>query len=146
VNCILGRFRMDNGVLSPDALVIDTSNIRICGWGKADFKQGTLRFNVAPIPKRPQFFSLATPFEVSGRFETFDMGIQPGGLMQTAVNFVTSPLHVPLRTIAGEKLPSDGSDVCQMQTDTKSRPTSPPPGCEQLVTQPESVHPGQSDP
>ncbi|MCP3870177.1 MAG: AsmA family protein [Gammaproteobacteria bacterium] len=129
VNCMVGRLKMEEGILTPEAFVIDTSNIRICGSGQADFKQETFDFSVAPTPKRPQFFSLATPFRALGNFTDFEMGISTDGIIGTTLNWVTSPLHVPLRTLAGEKLPADGDDVCNIPLGPSNRPTSPLPGC-----------------
>ena len=76
-----------------------------------------------------EFFSLATPLEVSGKFSDFGVGIQTGGLFGTAINFVTSPVHVPFRRLAGEGLPGDGSDVCTMTIGPADRSTKSPAGC-----------------
>jgi uncharacterized protein involved in outer membrane biogenesis len=134
INCLVGRLKMENGILTPETFVIDTSKIRICGSGEADFKQRNFAFSVVPTPKRPQFFSLATPFKVSGDFEKFDMGVGPGGVIGTTISWVTSPLHVPLRALAGEKLPADGADVCNVTLGASNGPDGPAPGCVHLGT------------
>jgi uncharacterized protein involved in outer membrane biogenesis len=132
INCVIGRWAMKDGVLKPDAFVIDTSKIRICGKGQIDFKQKTIQLTVAPVPKKPQFFSLATPLAVRGKFSDFNVGIRSGGVFGTAVKFITSPLHVPLRRLAGQGLPEDGSDVCSMAIGPKSRSHPVPSGCSRL--------------
>ena len=129
INCLVGRLKMEDGKLTPEIFVIDTSKIRICGSGQADFKQRNFAFSMVPTPKRPEFFSLATPFQVSGDFEKFDMGVGPGGLIGTTISWVTSPLIVPLRRLAGEKLPADGGDVCNVTLGPSNRPEAPAPGC-----------------
>jgi hypothetical protein len=129
INCLVSRLKMEDGVLTPETFVIDTSRIRICGSGQADFKQGNFEFSVVPTPKNPQFFSLATPFQVSGKFTDFDMGIKPGGIIGTTVSWMTSPLHVPVRKLVGTKLPADGGDVCNVILGASSRPVEPVPGC-----------------
>ncbi|NOQ52920.1 MAG: AsmA family protein [Desulfuromonadaceae bacterium] len=129
INCLVSRLKMEDGVLTPETFVIDTSRIRICGSGQADFKQGNFKFSVVPTPKEPQFFSLATPFQVSGKFTDFDMGIKPGGIIGTTVSWITSPLHVPVRKLVGTKLPADGGDVCNVILGASSRPVEPVPGC-----------------
>ena len=65
-----------------------------------------------PRGKRPEFFSLATPIEVKGKFNDFKFGIAAGGLLGTAARFITSPVHVPLRRIFKEDLPPEGYDLC----------------------------------
>jgi hypothetical protein len=65
-----------------------------------------------PIGKRAEFFSLATPIEVRGKFSDFGIGVAPGGLVGTTVRFITSPLHVPVRRLFTKDLPSTGDDVC----------------------------------
>ena len=129
INCLVSRLKMEDGILTPETFVIDTSRIRICGSGQADFKQENFRFSVVPTPKKPQFFSMAIPFQVSGEFSDFDMGIQPGGIIGTTVSWITSPLHVPLRKLAGAELPADGGDVCNVILGASSRPVEPVPGC-----------------
>ena len=130
INCLVSRLKMEDGILTPETFVIDTSRIRICGSGQADFKQGNFEFFVVPAPKNPQFFSLATPFQVSGEFTDFDMGIQPGGMIGTTLSWITSPLHVPLRKLVGDELPADGGDVCNVILGASSRPVEPVPGCD----------------
>jgi hypothetical protein len=129
INCVIGRWSMKDGLLYPDAFLIDTSKIRICGKGEVDFKNQAIVLKVAPTPKRPEFFNLATPLEVRGKFTDFGVGIQPGGLFGTAIRFVTSPVHVPFRRLAGEGLPEDGGDVCGVSIVSEARPTKPLAGC-----------------
>ena len=112
INCVLGRWTMKEGQLTPDIILIDTTKIRICGKGQVDFKKKTIDLKMAPTPKRPEFFSLATPVEVRGSFDDFGVGIQAGGLIGTSVRFITSPVTVPLRRIFSKDLPADGTDVC----------------------------------
>jgi uncharacterized protein involved in outer membrane biogenesis len=129
INCVIGYWTMLDGVLTPDVLVIDTTEIRICGKGSIDFGEQQISLTVAPTPKRPEFFSLATPIKVQGSFENFGLGIQSGGLAGTVVKFVTSPVHVPIRRIAKGALPADGSDVCGMLIGPEGRSSEPPAGC-----------------
>jgi len=129
INCLVGRWNMKDGLLRPEAFVIDTSKIRICGNGQVNFKTKHIDLKVAPTPKRPEFFSLATPLEVKGKFSDFGVGVQTGGLFGTSIRFLTSPIHVPLRRLAGEGLPKEGDDICGMTIGPNDRPTKRPPGC-----------------
>ena len=112
INCVLGRWTMKEGLLSSDIFLIDTTKIRICGKGQVDFKKETIDMKMAPTPKKPEFFSLATPIEVRGNFDDFGVGVQAGGLFGTTIRFITSPVVTPLRRLFTKDLPGDGADVC----------------------------------
>jgi uncharacterized protein involved in outer membrane biogenesis len=129
INCVIGYWTMQDGVLTPDVLVIDTTEIRICGKGSIDFGEQQISLTVAPTPKRPEFFSLAIPIRVQGSFENFGLGIQSGGLVGTVIKFMTSPMHVPIRRWSGKALPTDGNDVCGMLIGPVGRSTALPAGC-----------------
>ena len=129
IECLVGRWSMQDGFLKPDAFVIDTSQMRICGKGWVNFKKEEVDLKVAPTPKKPEFFSLATPLGVHGKFADFELGIVPGGIVGTTIKFIFSPIHVPVRRLTGNPLPKDGSDVCDMPLGPDNRPTSPLPGC-----------------
>ena len=129
IECLIGRWSMKDGYLKPDAFVVDTSRMRICGNGWVDFKKEEVNLSVTPVPKKPEFFSLATPIGVTGKFSDFKLGIVPGGLLGTSVRFITSPIHVPIARLAGISLPKDGSDICGMPLGPNDRPNKPPAGC-----------------
>ena len=129
INCVVCRWSVKDGILKPDAFVIDTSKIRICGEGKVDLNKERIDLVVAPYPKKPEFFSLATPLAVKGTFADFKMGIQSGGLIGTTIRFITSPFVVPFARLIDKGLPEDGSDVCSMRIGSDNRPEKPLPGC-----------------
>ena len=132
INCIVGRWSMKDGLLRPETFVIDTSKIRICGVGYANFKKERLDLTVAPIAKKGEYFSLATPVKVKGKFDDFELGITGGGLLTTVLSFTTSPLHASLRRIVNDKLPEDGQDICGMAIGPENRPRELPTGCRHL--------------
>jgi uncharacterized protein involved in outer membrane biogenesis len=129
INCLVCRLSMKDGLLTSDTFVIDTSRIRICGKGKVNFKEERVHLIVRPTPKKPEYFSLATPIAVKGKFSDFKVGIEKGGLIGTSLSFITSPIHATMRRVAGEKLPKEGGDVCGMTIGPDNRPTEPPLGC-----------------
>lgn len=112
VNCAVGRFALKNGRLSQEQLVIDTSRMRVSGTASADFGSETVAMRLQPQAKSAQFLSLATPIEVSGSFSDFRVGANPGDVMQTVVRLATSIFWVPLQKLFSDKVPADGSDVC----------------------------------
>jgi len=129
INCVVCRWGVKDGILKPDAFVIDTTKIRICGEGKVDLKKEQIDLVVAPTPKQPEFFSLATPLAVKGTFSDFKMAIQTGGLIGTTIRFITSPFAVPFARLIDKGLPEDGADVCGMNLGPDNRPEKPLPGC-----------------
>jgi hypothetical protein len=112
VNCAFGRFDLRNGKLAHDAILIDTSRMRVAGVGQADFERETLHFYLAPKPKSPQFFSLATPIQVTGTFTEFKIGVAPGGVADTLGRQLLSIVVVPLQKLTQPEIPRDGADVC----------------------------------
>ncbi|MCG8618540.1 MAG: AsmA family protein [Desulfobacterales bacterium] len=129
IECLVGRWSMKDGYLTPDTFVIDTSRMRICGSGWADFRKEEVSLKVAPVPKKPAFFSLATPIGIKGRFADFSLGISPGGVVGTTLRFITSPIHVPIAHMAGFRLPKDAADICDQPLGQENRPEKPPAGC-----------------
>ncbi len=129
IECLIGRWSMKNGYLTPDTFVIDTSRMRICGNGWVDFRKEEVDLKVAPVPKKPAFFSLATPIGIQGQFTDFSLGVVPGGVVGTTLRFITSPLHVPIAHVAGFKLPENASDICDQPLGRENRPSEQPVGC-----------------
>lgn len=132
INCVVGRWSMRDGLLQPDTFVIDTTKIRICGTGYANFKKEEVNLTVAPTAKKPEYFSLATPAGVRGNFDDFELGIRPGGVLTTAISFITSPVHTTLRRMVGDTLSKKGEDICGMVIGPDNRPTELPQGCRHL--------------
>jgi uncharacterized protein involved in outer membrane biogenesis len=115
VNCAVGRFTLNDGKLAQRQLVIDTTRMRVNGEAQVNFTDERLRVRMQPQAKTAQFLSLATPIEVTGSFDQFKVGPNPGDVMQTIVRMATSIFWVPIQKLMGEKLPADGADVCKTQ-------------------------------
>jgi hypothetical protein len=116
VNCAVGRFDIRNGKLVQDAILLDTSRMRVSGTGKVDFDAETLAFRLAPKAKAPQFFSLATPVAVNGTLTDFKIGVAPSDVIETTARFFTSIFIVPIQKLTQRSLPRDGADVCANAT------------------------------
>jgi uncharacterized protein involved in outer membrane biogenesis len=131
VNCLLGRFRLKNGLMSAEQVAVDTSRIRICGQGHINFASQSFDLVATPRAKRPEFFSLATPVAIRGEFDDFRIGVKKGVLTlgTTATKFAVSPITTPLRRIFRADLPRDGADVCGLPIGPREGPLEPAPGC-----------------
>ena len=112
VNCVLMKLDVQDGIMKPQALLVDTTNVRVAGVGQVDFKDRTVSLTLAPEAKKPQFFSLSTPVHAKGHFDDFKLSVRPEDILETAIVFITSPVHVPIRRLFETYLPPDGGDVC----------------------------------
>ena len=79
---------------------------------KIDFSGQTIEGYLRPIPKRPQFFSLATPIEINGSFDNLGVRLPPSGIFGTIARVATSYIVVPIQWIILNRLPVDGSEEC----------------------------------
>ncbi len=129
INCAVGRWSANDGLLTSDAFFIDTSKIRICATGDINLKEERLKIKVAPKAKKAEFFSLATPIKLQGSFSDLNVKLGGGGVLGTAVKMVVSPVTTPLKRIFNDKIPRDGSDVCNMELGAESREEIVVPGC-----------------
>ncbi|WP_419176243.1 AsmA family protein [Desulfosediminicola sp.] len=129
VNCAVGRWSVQDGILTSDVLFVDTGKIRICGSGTIDFANNSLNLLVQPTPKKAEYFNVATPIEIKGRFDEVKVGVAGGGVLGSAVRFLTSPVFTPLKRIVTVKIPEDGSDVCNMVLGAEARDDIQVPGC-----------------
>lgn len=129
VNCAVGRWTVRDGILTPDVLFVDTEKIRICASGKVDLTDNSLQLLVRPTPKRAEYFNVATPVEIKGNFDDVKVGVAGGGILGSAVRFVTSPVFTPLKRIVTKEIPADGSDVCNMALGAQAREDMRVPGC-----------------
>jgi len=113
VNCFIMRFGMENGLMQDKIVYMDTTNMLVAGEATVDFKKEAIAMKLSPKSKKAEFFSLATPIKIEGSFEDFGLNLSMGSLVGTVISFITSPVHVPIRRILVEKLPSDGKNACR---------------------------------
>ncbi len=127
VNCLAGDFRLDDGIMTPDIFLLDTSNMRVQGKGKVDFKTDAIDFHMNPTPKAAHFFSLATPITVSGTIFDPAIGVSASGVLGTVFRQAASVVTVPFQWIFTDNLEADGSEVCSaaMQWSQKNAEENP---------------------
>jgi len=112
INCAVFRFDLKDGIMKEDAIFADTTKMQVSGKAKVNFKTQDVDLAMAPKAKRSEFFSLATPIQVKGTFANYNIGVQPGGIIGTALRFITSPVVVPIQRIFTERAPADGKAAC----------------------------------
>jgi uncharacterized protein involved in outer membrane biogenesis len=113
INCVVVRFGIEDGLMAEKAIYMDTSNMHVTGKADINFINRELEIRLAPKAKKPEFFSLAVPIKVQGKFDDFGLGIGAARMAGTVVSFLTSPVHVPFRKIFAEKIPEDGVEACK---------------------------------
>jgi len=131
INCVVGLFDLENGIMRQHALGLDTSNMTVRGRATIDFRKNHLAVDLVPESKRPRLFALATPVQVEGQFDEFGLDIRPEDLLGSVVVMVTSPVHVPLRYLilaaAGGRDPSVCLSAIERQTDATPAVSAKPP-------------------
>ena len=111
VNCSVARFQVDQGVLTPESLIIDSTRSRINGKGTIDLPGNEIRLRLKPRPKQRSLINLATPVTIRGSLTEPNVQISKGGL---AVTFFRLSLWVYTvwRDLVRTPLPADGQDIC----------------------------------
>ena len=62
---------------------------------------------------------------VSGNFEDFGIGVNPGSVVFSAMKVVTSVVHVPIRGIFHTKTASDDLEECLAALTAGAQPEQP---------------------
>ena len=117
VNCIVGLLNLEDGTMREELLALDTTKLWIYGNINADFKQEQVKLSLFPQSKTARLFSFQSPIRVAGRFSEIGMAINPVDLTGSYISFITSPLTVPVHWLFGNKVPEDGSAICEQLFD-----------------------------
>jgi uncharacterized protein involved in outer membrane biogenesis len=121
INCLMASFEMDDGVMQDRVIFMDTTRMSVEGTAVINFKTRQLSLQAKPKAKKPEFFSIAIPVEVSGKFDDFGIGVKPGHIVRTVGTFITSPVHVPLRRLFAGEIPADGKDACRIAWERRNQ-------------------------
>ena len=112
MNCIVGRFDLNNGDLTDDKIVIDTTSLRIRGTGHANLATDELAFVFRPRAKGLALFRLQTPLRVSGTLENQQIGTDSRDTFESVLRLIASPILLPIEYFTLGPLPRDGADLC----------------------------------
>ena len=103
---------MEDGIVSDDKIMIDTTRVRVHGTGTANFQTDQLDFVFRPRAKGLALFRLQTPLRVVGTLTDYHVGIDRRDLIFSTLRMLASPVLVPWERLTLGPLPSDGADVC----------------------------------
>ncbi|MGZ8803573.1 MAG: hypothetical protein ACXWZL_13445, partial [Mycobacterium sp.] len=112
VNCIVGRLDLQDGDLSDDKILVDTSAVRIRGAGHANLATEELEFVFRPRAKGFAMFRLQTPLRVTGRLGDQRFGFERRDMVESVLRLIASPILLPIEWLTQGPLPRDGADVC----------------------------------
>jgi hypothetical protein len=98
--------------MNEEVIFADTTNMSVEGRATIDFRQRQIDVRAKPKAKDPQMFALATPVGMRGSFEDFGLRINPIAIGRSAVSFVASPVHAPIRKLFKGEVPADGVEAC----------------------------------
>ena len=112
INCIAADFNFEDGMITPEVFLLDTSRMRALGEGYVNLKDESIDFHMKPTPKSPQFFSLATPVNVTGTIRDPHIGVSAGGVIGTVFRVVSGVITAPLQKIFTEDMAEDGVEAC----------------------------------
>ncbi|MDR4462443.1 MAG: AsmA family protein [Nitrospirales bacterium] len=66
LNCTVGYFDIEEGVMKSDNILIDTNRLTVAGVGKLNLADETMDLLLTPRPKDPSLFSLAHMVRITG--------------------------------------------------------------------------------
>lgn len=66
LNCTVGYFDIEEGVMKSDNILLDTSRLTVAGLGKLNLADETMDLLLTPRPKDPSLFSLAHMVRITG--------------------------------------------------------------------------------
>lgn len=69
VRCMVADFKVDDGLMNTETLVLDTTDTSITGEGNINLKNETLDLTLKPLPKDASFLSLRSPLFARGTFK-----------------------------------------------------------------------------
>ena len=107
VNCVVGNFSMDDGVMKSEIILLDTTRVVVKGKGTVDLVSEQLDIYLKPKPKKAAFFSLANPVRLEGGFDNYETKVA-GGVMRL-INIIL----VPLKRIFTKPPPPDDREACR---------------------------------
>lgn len=112
MNCMVASFEVEEGVLSTKNILLDSTDIIVRGRGDISVPLQELDLLVAPQAKRERFFSVSTPVRVTGPWDDYQIGVEPGGFIGTLFRWYMSLVYVPFKWLTGERFPADGLETC----------------------------------
>ena len=122
LRCAVADLSIKQGVATPKALVIDTTDTIITATGTVDFRTESLDILTKPVPKDPSPFVLRSPIKIQGTLKDPDVKPQMGPiLMRGAAALALGAVNPALGILPFvETGPGEDSDCGQLLREVKS--------------------------
>lgn len=115
LNCLVSRFRFEDGVAVSQAQLLDSSTFSLAGAGTLDLRDESLDLKFETRTRQAALVSLAVPFVVKGTLKEPRPAPDALGTAMKAAEFVrggSNPLAALGQVVAGEQAPPDGENGC----------------------------------
>ena len=77
IRCAVGDFKVNDGVLTSDIFVFDTTDSNLQGDAVIDLREETINARIHTSPKDQSILALKTPIIVSGKLKSPGIGLEP---------------------------------------------------------------------
>ena len=112
MNCVVGRFELQEGKLKNDSLLLDTEHVTMAGVGAINLVSEELEFVFTPDPKKASLFSLATPVKIGGTLAKPELKAHKLGTAWTIGSLLAGLSNPALLLTRFAKLGSLGENPC----------------------------------
>jgi len=113
VNCAVGVFDVDRGMMKSRALFIDTTRLRLTGNLDVNLVTHRVDGGLRPHPKNPQLFAVNTPVDLSGTLEDPKVALSTSTLPGLVIRY-SNPYTMFLGMLTDTRnAKPDGSDDCR---------------------------------
>jgi len=117
LNCATVLLDIENGEMSDELILVDSTKVWMHGNLKVSFPKETVSLVLVPNSKKAKLFSLQAPIRVGGTFNELGARVKPFDLVGAYFSFITSPLTAPVQRAFGKKIPTDASELCGQYMD-----------------------------
>jgi uncharacterized protein involved in outer membrane biogenesis len=140
LNCMVADFKVENGLMTPRALVLDTDASLVKGSGTVNLANEHLDLAIDGDPKSASPLSLGGPITVGGTFRTPDVGLGAEAIARGAAATALGIFLTPLAAIVAFVDPGDApdADCTALQQQAKANAKIPP-----VKGKPSARHPGK---
>jgi len=116
INCLVGRYKIQDGRLESRVTLFDTTRASVQGKGGANFANETLDFELVPYAKEASVMALLVPVRITGQFSAPSVYPDAAGIAKGVAGVVTGLALGPVGIL--------GSVIGGVVGDPSARPAS----------------------
>ena len=121
LRCIVADFQVENGVMQPRILLLDTSATTVTGTGTVNLGTEHLDLNLKGKPKQATPIALGGPIQVNGTFKKTSFGLGAEAYARGGAAVALGALLTPLAAILGFIDPGKDRDADCLGLETEAR-------------------------